>query len=227
MNDPAPVALTLPLILPPALAPVTPAVPAPAVPATPAPAAPAGPPAPGDLLTSWLCGLVRARQYGQLADLRRPAALSRARLDAEEFAPAEETREVFRHVAFLFARYHAGRLDPSPGSGNVGAALRRIGTSAARGQYNPGAVRLFDRLVAARRIPWRHLQHAVERARSCDTVPPSWARLTEDLAGWTERRRPVQYAWARSFYSQIGPNGQNRQDGRTKPTPRNPIGAAE
>ncbi|MET8702925.1 type I-E CRISPR-associated protein Cse2/CasB [Kitasatospora sp. NPDC004723] len=119
---------------------------------------------------------------------------------AEGFAPTEETREIFLQVAFLFARYHAGRLEPSPGSGNVGSALRRIGTPAGRGPGNPGAVRLFSRLVAARRPPWRHLQHAVERSRSCETVPPSWAGLTEDLANWAGKRRPVQYEWARSFY---------------------------
>ncbi|MFF3003216.1 type I-E CRISPR-associated protein Cse2/CasB [Kitasatospora sp. NPDC057940] len=168
-------------------------------PVRPAPAEPE--PDPGKQLTAWLCGLVRARQYGQLADLRRPEAVTQARLIAANFAPSEETRPVFEHVAFLFARYHAGRLDPSPGSGDTGAALGRIGTGAGRGQANPGAVRLLDRVVASRRVPWRHLQHVVERARSCDTVPPSWAVLTEDLAGWSGRGRPVQYRWARSFYT--------------------------
>ncbi|MFE2728567.1 type I-E CRISPR-associated protein Cse2/CasB [Kitasatospora sp. NPDC059327] len=158
-------------------------------------------PSPGQRLTVWLCGLVRARQYGQLADLRRPAALTHARLTAASFAPSEETRPVFEQAAFLFARYHAGQLDPSPGFGDVGAALRRIGTGAGRGPANPGAVRLLDRVVASRRIPWRHLQHAVERARSCDTIPPSWAGLTEDLASWSDRGRPVQYQWARSFHT--------------------------
>ncbi|MFF4921229.1 type I-E CRISPR-associated protein Cse2/CasB [Kitasatospora sp. NPDC001261] len=158
-------------------------------------------PSPGKQLTAWLCGLVRARQYGQLADLRRPVAVTQARLIAANFAPSEETRPAFEHVAFLFARYHAGRLDPSPGRGDIGAALGRIGTGVGRGQANPGAVRLLDRVVASRRVPWRHLQHVVERARSCDTVPPSWEVLTEDLAGWSARGRPVQYRWARSFYT--------------------------
>ncbi|MDT0453662.1 type I-E CRISPR-associated protein Cse2/CasB [Streptomyces hesseae] len=158
-------------------------------------------PSPGQQLTAWLCGLVRARQYGQLADLRRPAALTQARLTAANFAPSEDSRHIFEQVAFLFARYHAGRLDPSPGAGDTGAALRRIGTGAGRGPTNPGAVRLLDRVVASRRIPWRHLQHAIERARSCDTIPPSWTTLTEDLSGWSRKGRPVQYQWARSFYT--------------------------
>ncbi|MFD7413165.1 type I-E CRISPR-associated protein Cse2/CasB [Kitasatospora purpeofusca] len=158
-------------------------------------------PSPGRQLTTWLCGLVRARQYGQLADLRRPTAPTQARLTAANFAPSEETRQVFEQVAFLFARYHAGRLDPSQGWGDTGAALRRIGTGAGRGPANPGAVRLLDRVVASRRVPWRHLQHVIERARSCDTIPPSWADLTDDLAGWSHKGRPVQYRWARSFYT--------------------------
>lgn len=73
-------------------------------------------PPPGQQLTGWLCGLVRARQYGQLADLRRPTALTEARLTAANLAPSEDTRDVFERVAFLFARYHAGRLEPSPDS---------------------------------------------------------------------------------------------------------------
>ncbi|MFD4398570.1 type I-E CRISPR-associated protein Cse2/CasB [Kitasatospora sp. NPDC058478] len=194
-------------------------------PVLPAPA----PPEPdlGKQLTAWLCGLVRARQYGQLADLRRPEAVTQARLIAANFALSEETRPVFEHVAFLFARYHAGRLDPSPGSGDIGAALGRIGTGAGRGQANPGAVRLLDRVVASRRVPWRHLQHVVERARSCDTVPPSWAVLTEDLAGWSGWGRPVQYRWARSFYTPTYAPTYTSETPTSVPRPRGTAPAAD
>ncbi|GAB2713798.1 type I-E CRISPR-associated protein Cse2/CasB [Kitasatospora kifunensis] len=166
---------------------------------------------PGVRLTGWLCGLVVSRQLGALADLRRPTALTDARFKAENFAPEEDQHMVFAQVAFLFARYHAGARTATPGYGNMGAALRLIGSGATRGPADPGATRLLDRLVASRTVPWRHLQHAVERARACETQPPSWDQLTQDLARWNargdartrsaSRGRPVPYAWARSFYT--------------------------
>ncbi|MET8679992.1 type I-E CRISPR-associated protein Cse2/CasB [Streptomyces sp. NPDC004647] len=164
---------------------------------------------PAEQLTGWLADLVRTRQYGVLADLRRPAALTQSRLLAENFAPAEEHRVVYGKVAFFFARYHAGASDPHYGFGSLGAALRRVGSPAGRGPKDAGATRLLDRVVACRAIPWRHLQHAVERSRSCGTHPPSWAQLTEDLVRWSERGRPVPYGWARDFYT---PVYKNRND---------------
>ncbi len=159
------------------------------------------PSTPSILLTSWLCGLVRSRNTGALADLRRPTALTEARLLASHFAPCEEHRLIYEKIAFLFARYHAGALTPSPGHGDLGTALRRIGSPACRGPADPGAKRMFDLIAASRHIPWRHLQHAIERSRACEAIPPSWALLTDHLTQWTTRGRPTAYAWARSFYT--------------------------
>ena len=156
---------------------------------------------PSEQLTGWLAHLVRTHQYGALADLRRPTALTSSRLLAANFAAYDRHREVYERVAFLFARYHAGAAEPHYGYGTLGTALRKIGTPAARGPNDAGATRLLDRLVAARSIPWRHLQHAVERSRSCGTTPASWARLADDLTRWNERGRHVAYDWARDFYT--------------------------
>jgi len=164
-------------------------------------------------LTSWLCGLVLSHDYGTLADLRRLTIAgrgrggtpTRARLLAAGFAPEEDQRTVYERVAFLFARYHAGASRPHRGFGNMGDALRKVGSAAGRGPRDAGATRLLDRLVASRDIPWRHLQHAVERARAGDTAPPSWAQLAEDLSRWKSRDRAVPYEWARSFYTPAYP----------------------
>ncbi|MFE4976121.1 type I-E CRISPR-associated protein Cse2/CasB [Kitasatospora sp. NPDC056651] len=164
---------------------------------------------PAQQLTNWLCGLVWSHDYGRLAELRRPEALTEARFLAEGYAPEDPQRPVFARVAFLFARYHAGRRVPQAGYGSMGDALRRIGTPAGRGSKDPGARRLFERLVAARELPLRHLQHAVERARACEVPPPSWSVLTVDLVDWKSRDRQVPYEWARAFYTPAYPAKKN------------------
>jgi CRISPR system Cascade subunit CasB len=161
-------------------------------------------------LNVWLNALVHGHDYAVLADLRRPAAppgrgqrppRRYALLKAADFAAEEEHREVYQRVAFLFARYHAGASRPRAAHGSTGAALRRVGGPAGRGPKDPGAKRLLDRLCASHRIPWRHLQHAVERMRSGDTTPPSWAGLADDLVRWESRGDDVPDAWARDFYT--------------------------
>ncbi|MGW7645460.1 type I-E CRISPR-associated protein Cse2/CasB [Streptomyces bobili] len=156
---------------------------------------------PGVLLTGWLTGLVRSRDYGQLASLRRPGALTTSHILASSFAPTEADRELFERAAFLFAVYHRGAARPSYGFGTLGTAARRIGSPSARGPKDPGAARLMDRLVASRRIPWRHLQHAVERLRACDVPPPAWSQLVDDLSHWSDRSRPTHRTWARDFHT--------------------------
>lgn len=158
-------------------------------------------PPPAEQLVKWLCALVYGHEYGLLADLRRPTAVTRARLIAASYAPDELQRPIYENVAFLFARYHAGRATPHRGFGTMGDVLRRIGSPGALGVKDAGACRLLDRLVASRHIPQRHLQHAVERCRACDTPPPSWVQLVRDLCAWTSRQRDVRYEWARCFYT--------------------------
>ncbi|MFE6099356.1 type I-E CRISPR-associated protein Cse2/CasB [Streptomyces laurentii] len=151
-------------------------------------------------LTTWLATLVRNRDYGTLAQLRRANEPNSAHIQAGWYG-GEDHRELFEQVAFLFAIYHQGRSDPSYGYGSLGAAVRRIGDGTGRGPDNPGAQRLLDRVAASRRIPWRHLQHAVTRLRTCDQAPPSWTGLTEDLILWHDRTARVAYRWSVEFHS--------------------------
>ncbi|MFJ5843295.1 type I-E CRISPR-associated protein Cse2/CasB [Streptomyces shenzhenensis] len=152
-----------------------------------------------ELLTQWLVGLVNSREYGKLAELRRPTISQNAHIEAGWFDPRR--REVFEQVAFLFAVYHRGAVEPSRGYGSLGAAARGIGTSVGRGPDDAGASRLMDRIVASRRPPLRHLQHAITRLRSCDRLPPSWSRLADDLARWTDRQARIRYQWAVDFHA--------------------------
>ncbi|KUN29230.1 hypothetical protein AQJ23_00065 [Streptomyces antibioticus] len=151
-------------------------------------------------LTSWLAALVRNREYGTLAELRRARGGTNAHIRAGWYG-GDDNRDLFERIAFLFAIYHQGRPVPAYGYGSLGAAARRIGDSIGRGPDNPGAQRLLNRVVASRRIPWRHLQHAVARLRSCEQPPPSWAQLTEDLIKWNDRTARVAYWWSVEFHT--------------------------
>ncbi len=171
-------------------------------------------PSRSELLTQWLVALVSSRDYGKLAELRRPTISQNAHIEAGWFDPRR--REVFEQVAFLFAVYHRGAVEPSRGYGSLGAAARRIGTSVGRGPDDAGASRLMDRIVASRRPPLRHLQHAITRLRSCDQQPPSWSRLADDLARWTDRQARVRYQWAVDFHAP--PPRRTARDNRTATT---------
>ncbi|MFC5719197.1 type I-E CRISPR-associated protein Cse2/CasB [Streptomyces gamaensis] len=153
-------------------------------------------------LTDWLTALVRNREYGKLAQLRRARAGTNARAEAGWRAEPnhEEQRAIFEQVAFLFAVYHRGRTAPDYGAGSLGSAARRIGGSAGRGPDDAGASRLMARIAASRRIPWPHLQHAVARLRSCEQPPPSWTQLADDLVRWHERKARIAYGWTVDFY---------------------------
>ncbi|GLX41175.1 hypothetical protein Sros01_72480 [Streptomyces roseochromogenus] len=181
----------------------------------------AGPPAweekpPAERLVAWLTALIRNREYAQLADLRRPRARTNAHIRAGWFNP--EQREIYEQVAFLFAVYHRGVSQPSYGFGSLGAAARRIGGGAGRGPDDPGAARLIDRIVASRRIPWRHLQHAVARLRACDQKPPSWAALADDLVRWNDRRARISYQWAVDFHTPPTRSGSAGKSDKTADT---------
>ncbi|MFJ8134167.1 type I-E CRISPR-associated protein Cse2/CasB [Streptomyces hydrogenans] len=163
---------------------------------------------PGAQLAGWLATRVRSRDVAALAALRR--LNPDPRLDVHywvaHYAPTPEEEQYYQLTAFLFARFHAGALSPHYGYGDVGAALRRIGNGLTRGPKDPGAKRLLTRITASRELPTRHLQHVVDRARSCHTAPPAWELLPNDLARWQERGRPVADAWGRSFYTPTYPN---------------------
>ncbi|MFF7156060.1 type I-E CRISPR-associated protein Cse2/CasB [Streptomyces sp. NPDC008139] len=167
-------------------------------------------------LTNWLTTLVRNREYGTLADLRRAKEPTNAHIRAGWYG-GDDHRELFERVAFLFAIYHQGRQAPSYGYGSLGAAARRIGDGAERGPENPGAQRLLDRIVASRRVPWRHLQHAVTRLRACEQAPPSWTQLTEDLIRWNDRTARIAYQWSVEFHT---PPTRSRVEQQSKQTTR-------
>ncbi|MEU7184554.1 type I-E CRISPR-associated protein Cse2/CasB [Streptomyces sp. NPDC045369] len=166
-------------------------------------------------LTAWLTTLVRNREYGTLAALRRARGGTNAHIRAGWYG-GDDHRDLFERMAFLFAIYHQGRSAPSYGHGSLGAAARRIGDGTGRGPDNPGAQRLLDRVVASRRIPWRHLQHVVTRLRSCEQPPPSWTGLTEDLIKWNDRKARIAYGWSVEFHI---PPALDRNT-RTDPTTR-------
>ncbi|MFH8792509.1 type I-E CRISPR-associated protein Cse2/CasB [Streptomyces sp. NPDC017941] len=151
-------------------------------------------------LTAWLASLVHNHDYASLAELRRPRIQREPHFRAVWFSPDDAQREVYAQVAFLFAVYHQGRSQPAYGYGSLGDAARRIGSGNGRGPEDPGAARLIDRIVSSRRIPWRHLQHAVARLRACDRQPPSWSRLVDDLNRWHDRRARVPYEWGVAFH---------------------------
>ncbi|MGW1464353.1 type I-E CRISPR-associated protein Cse2/CasB [Streptomyces sp. NPDC002308] len=151
-------------------------------------------------LTAWLAGLVHNRDYASLAELRRPRVHRKTHFRALWYSPTEAQHEVYGQVAFLFAVYHQGRSKPAFGYGSLGEAARRIGGGTGRGPDDPGAARLVDRIVSSRRIPWRHLQHAVARLRACEQQPPSWARLVDDLNHWHDRKARVPYEWGAAFH---------------------------
>ncbi|MFF3617280.1 type I-E CRISPR-associated protein Cse2/CasB [Streptomyces sp. NPDC002580] len=164
-------------------------------------------------LTQWLVGLVNSRDYGRLAELRRPSISQNAHIEAGWID--QRRRETFEQVAFLFAVYHRGAGEPSKGFGSLGYAARRIGSSIGRGPDDAGASRLMDRIVASRRPPLRHLQHAITRLRSCSEPPPSWARLADDLARWSDRPARISYHWAVDFHA---PPPRTARNNRTTAT---------
>ncbi|WP_433699183.1 type I-E CRISPR-associated protein Cse2/CasB [Nocardiopsis sp. CA-288880] len=168
-----------------------------------------------EALTAWLTTLVHQRDTGALAELRRAGVRTNAHIRAGWYG-GDDHRDLFERMAFLFAVFHQGRSVPSYGYGSLGAAARQIGDTTGRGPDNPGALRLVGRVVASRRIPWRHLQHAVTRLRSCEQPPPSWTGLTEDLIKWNDRKARVAYQWSVDFHL---PPGHTRKT-PNKPTTR-------
>ncbi|MGI5340850.1 type I-E CRISPR-associated protein Cse2/CasB [Streptomyces sp. CA-181903] len=102
---------------------------------------------------------------------------------------------------------------PAAGHGNLGKAMRRIGSPMGRGPNDPGATRLVDRIVTSRRVPWRHLQHAIARLRACEQAPPSWTELVDDLTRWHDRKARIAYKWAVDFHAPYETGRKTTQKG--------------
>ncbi|RSO06923.1 hypothetical protein DMH18_26060 [Streptomyces sp. WAC 06783] len=163
-------------------------------------------------LAHWLAYRVRTFDQRALGALnprtsRGQIRKTQAYCEAVRHAETDADRPAFGLTASLFALYHAAlpwrdgvRLY---GSGDLGQALRRVGTGAFQGPKDPGCQRLFERLVAPGPLHRKEvlLQHAVTRLRTQDRFPPSWAQLAADLSGWAARGEPVQDAWAASFWT--------------------------
>ncbi|MFD9531117.1 type I-E CRISPR-associated protein Cse2/CasB [Streptomyces goshikiensis] len=181
--------------------------------------------APSGAFAHWLVSLVETRNHGFLKPLKESlpsAALRGEALEAlslaADFAPREGQRSAYELTAHLFARYHAAMptLDRARlyGSGDMGAACRRIGLGFARGPADPGSLALFRRLTGDRSVPAMVLSEAVDRLRAGGSVPPHWASLVEDLADWPRRQESVRKEWARSFYT---PASRARQNPKAEP----------
>ncbi|MEZ0076304.1 type I-E CRISPR-associated protein Cse2/CasB [Planotetraspora sp. GP83] len=156
---------------------------------------------PEQQLVGWLAGLVRSRDVGALADLRRPQANTVPRLLAGNLAYGDPAGiVVFERVAFYFARFHAGRSEPHIGWGNLGRAMRNIGGKNAKGPDNDGCVRLINQILVSRQPPWKRVQHAIDQLRADNARPPSWQQLATDLRRWTDPARSAQHDWAHDFY---------------------------
>ncbi|WP_433515377.1 type I-E CRISPR-associated protein Cse2/CasB [Nonomuraea sp. CA-143628] len=153
-------------------------------------------------LVGWLAGLVNTRDVGALADLRRTRVFTVPRLVAGTFAYGDKQGiAVFEQVAYLFARFHAGRRDAHYGFGSLGLAMRRIGGPNSKGPDNDGCVRLLNQILVSRQPPWRRIQHAIDQLRPDKiTPPPSWAQLAVDLRLWNDPGKTVQHDWASDFY---------------------------
>ncbi|MFI0738864.1 type I-E CRISPR-associated protein Cse2/CasB [Streptomyces sp. NPDC021100] len=167
-------------------------------------------------LVVWLTSLVRNRDYGQLAQLRRTSMRTNAHIRASWYVLDPDDageREIYEQVAFLFAVYHRGVSRPAYGHGSLGEAMRRIGSPGSRGPNDPGATRLVDRIVTSRRVPWRHLQHAIARLRACEQTPPHWERLVDDLMLWHDRKARIAYHWAVDFHAPYDSGRKSTQKG--------------
>ncbi|MGW3327552.1 type I-E CRISPR-associated protein Cse2/CasB [Streptomyces virginiae] len=158
-------------------------------------------------LAAWLADLVSSRNHTLLKALtvtEHPFTVE-AEAMATRFAPTDADRGAHLLTARLFARYHRSIPTTDPvrifGSGDLGSACRRIGAGRDRGARDPGVERLFRLLVmTGRKVEETYLMRAMERLRTANAVPPHWATLADDLAGWT-RGKDVRERWGESFYT--------------------------
>lgn len=175
----------------------------------PAAGSPTAASSPARALAGWLASLVESRNHDLLKGLTVPGHHfeAEARSQARQFAPAQKHEGGYLLTAKLFARYHRGipTLDRVRifGSGDLGAACRRIGSSRSQGARDPGVQRLFRLLVASsplHKVEPTYLFQAIDRLRATRAVPPHWATLADDLAAWGTGD-VVRDRWGASFYT--------------------------
>ncbi|MFJ7054726.1 type I-E CRISPR-associated protein Cse2/CasB [Streptomyces albidoflavus] len=109
--------------------------------------------------------------------------------------------EVVVGVAGLMVRFHRGGSDARyrPGSGDAGAAVRRLGDGLRSGPDSPGAERLLGGLLrSGGRRPWRPLYKLIDSLDHQNRQPPDWQLLIQDLLSWD---RDVKKRWAEEFYT--------------------------
>lgn len=148
-------------------------------------------------------------------DARATLAALRRGLGKEPGEAAEATPYVFRwlgqdadsdrvdayfQVAALFASHRISwgeREDRRPT--NLGASFWRLAHREGQTE-DPGAERRLVALLNAHPEELgRHLRHAVSLLKAHE-IPIDWAQLLRDIQEWTYEERPVQFAWARSFW---------------------------
>lgn len=109
----------------------------------------------------------------------------------------EQQERTFYLVAALFG-LHPRDVPTDDGRGvNLGASLSRLAGESESG----GVERRFVALLNASRpdLP-EHLRHAVSLLKSKDR-PLDWVQLLRDVRDWEHPERPVQRAWARSYWA--------------------------
>ncbi|MEV4868578.1 type I-E CRISPR-associated protein Cse2/CasB [Streptomyces syringium] len=161
-------------------------------------------PEPHRALANWLAARVRTHDRQTIGQLLRNDPRTQGWQRATAFAADPRHRQAYGATAWLFALYHQGihTLDERflYGSGDVGRALRRLGPPHNRGPKNTGCYRLYERLVTHGPLPLTALDQAVSWMRSQGRIPPSFSQLAHDLTAWPDPQRPVQHAWAHSFF---------------------------
>lgn len=158
--------------------------------------------------------LAEKKERGALAALRR--GLGKYPGEAPEMYPyvvpwthglRPWQEEAYFLVATLFA-WHRGSWPKSDNkeATNLGASFARLAPPGA--DNRPGVERRLVALLNCHRddLP-SHLRHAVGLLKSKE-IPIDWAQLLHDIQGWSWESRSVQLAWARAFWGQAPPAGE-------------------
>lgn len=122
------------------------------------------------------------------------------------FEVSEWQQEDYFLVATLFplAPHHEQ-------AGSLGATLRQVRQGRGGANRSISLERRFQTLINCEReqLPFR-LRQAV-RLVAADGLGINWALLLRDLMDWNRDGKPVQFHWARDYWStQTGPNQDDR-----------------